>query len=88
MLVANCSTLWARALIAVASCDSGLIQVCAGLIGVLRLAVARCVHLLTVSGWMLDAESRPSFRELADEFAKMARDPGRYLVIPVCCDIV
>lgn len=31
---------------------------------------------------MLDAESRPSFRELADEFAKMARDPGRYLVIP------
>ena len=35
---------------------------------------------------MLDAESRPSFRELADEFAKMARDPGRYLVIPVCYD--
>lgn len=32
-------------------------------------------------GWMLNAESRPSFRELADEFAKMARDPGRYLVI-------
>jgi len=38
------------------------------------------------SGWMLDAESRPSFRELADEFAKMARDPGRYLVIPVRYD--
>jgi len=35
---------------------------------------------------MLDAESRPSFRELADEFAKMARDPGRYLVIPVSYD--
>jgi len=35
---------------------------------------------------MLDAESRPSFRELADEFAKMARDPGRYLVIPVCSE--
>ena len=35
---------------------------------------------------MLDAESRPSFRELADEFAKMARDPGRYLVIPVRFD--
>ncbi|KAJ8321548.1 hypothetical protein KUTeg_000899, partial [Tegillarca granosa] len=31
--------------------------------------------------WMLDADSRPSFVELADEFAKMARDPGRYLVI-------
>lgn len=32
---------------------------------------------------MLDAESRPSFIELAGEFAKMARDPGRYLVIQV-----
>ena len=32
---------------------------------------------------MLDAESRPSFKELGDEFAKMSRDPGRYLVIPV-----
>lgn len=32
---------------------------------------------------MLDAESRPSFHELAEEFAKMARDPGRYLVIQV-----
>lgn len=36
-----------------------------------------------ISGWMLDAESRPSFRELSLEFAKMARDPGRYLVIQV-----
>lgn len=32
-------------------------------------------------GWMIDAESRPSFVELTEEFAKMARDPGRYLVI-------
>ena len=32
---------------------------------------------------MLDADSRPSFDELREEFAKMARDPGRYLVIPV-----
>ena len=31
--------------------------------------------------WMIDPESRPSFKELAEEFAKMARDPGRYLVI-------
>lgn len=31
---------------------------------------------------MLDAESRPPFKELAEEFSKMARDPGRYLVIP------
>ena len=30
---------------------------------------------------MLGAQSRPSFKELAEEFAKMARDPGRYLVI-------
>ena len=37
------------------------------------------------SGWMLDADSRPSFRELEDEFAKMSRDPGRYLVIEVSC---
>lgn len=32
---------------------------------------------------MVEADSRPSFVELAEEFAKMARDPGRYLVIPV-----
>jgi hypothetical protein len=32
---------------------------------------------------MLDADSRPNFIELAEEFAKMARDPGRYLVIQV-----
>lgn len=30
---------------------------------------------------MIDAESRPSFAELMSEFAKMSRDPGRYLVI-------
>jgi len=36
---------------------------------------------LCTLGWMIDAESRPSFLELTDEFAKMARDPGRYLVI-------
>ncbi|XP_068219900.1 epidermal growth factor receptor isoform X3 [Palaemon carinicauda] len=40
------------------------------------------VYMLMIRCWMLDAESRPSFRELADEFAKMARDPGRFLVIP------
>ena len=32
---------------------------------------------------MLDAESRPSFIELVQEFSKMARDPERYLVIKV-----
>jgi L1 cell adhesion molecule len=40
------------------------------------------VYMIMIKCWMLDAESRPSFKELADEFAKMARDPGRYLVIP------
>ena len=40
------------------------------------------VYMIMIKCWMLDAESRSSFKELADEFAKMARDPGRYLVIP------
>ncbi|XP_014284376.1 epidermal growth factor receptor [Halyomorpha halys] len=39
------------------------------------------VYVLMIKCWMLDAESRPSFKELTDEFSKMARDPGRYLVI-------
>ncbi|ESO84799.1 hypothetical protein LOTGIDRAFT_176100 [Lottia gigantea] len=40
------------------------------------------VYMIMIKCWMLDAESRPSFKELQEEFAKMARDPGRYLVIP------
>ncbi|XP_015278899.1 PREDICTED: receptor tyrosine-protein kinase erbB-4, partial [Gekko japonicus] len=32
-------------------------------------------------GWMIDADSRPKFKELAAEFSRMARDPQRYLVI-------
>ena len=40
------------------------------------------VYMVMVKCWMLDADTRPSFKELADDFAKMARDPGRYLVIP------
>lgn len=40
------------------------------------------IYCVMVSCWMLDAESRPTFKELADTFAEMARDPGRYLVIP------
>lgn len=32
---------------------------------------------------MIDADSRPSFQELANDYAKMARDPGRYLLIKV-----
>lgn len=30
---------------------------------------------------MLDADTRPSFADLTKEFTKMARDPGRYLVV-------
>lgn len=37
--------------------------------------------MFSTLGWMINADSRPSFAELADEFAKMSRDPGRYLVI-------
>lgn len=36
-----------------------------------------------ISGWMIDADSRPKFKELAAEFTRMARDPQRYLVIQV-----
>jgi len=36
------------------------------------------------TGWLVDPECRPSFSELAQEFSKMASDPGRYLLIEVC----
>lgn len=39
------------------------------------------VYMIMVKCWMIDAESRPKFRELSAEFTKMARDPSRYLVI-------
>lgn len=39
------------------------------------------VYMIMIKCWMLNAESRPKFTELANEFAKMSRDPGRYLVI-------
>lgn len=41
------------------------------------------VFLIPSPGWMIDADSRPKFRELIIEFSKMARDPQRYLVIQV-----
>jgi hypothetical protein len=40
-----------------------------------------CVFFLP--GWMIDADSRPKFKELAAELCRMARDPQRYLVIQV-----
>nr|XP_006813566.1 PREDICTED: receptor tyrosine-protein kinase erbB-4-like [Saccoglossus kowalevskii] len=39
------------------------------------------VYMIMLKCWMLDADSRPVFHELAEEFTKMARDPQRYLVI-------
>ncbi|XP_056452019.1 epidermal growth factor receptor [Gadus chalcogrammus] len=39
------------------------------------------VYMIMVKCWMIDADSRPRFRELMSEFSKMARDPSRYLVI-------
>ncbi|PIO31668.1 hypothetical protein AB205_0128710 [Aquarana catesbeiana] len=41
------------------------------------------VYMIMVKCWMIDAESRPKFRELSAEFTKMARDPSRYLVIQI-----
>lgn len=43
----------------------------------------RTVSRTPSPGWMIDADSRPKFRELIHEFSKMARDPQRYLVIQV-----
>ncbi|XP_019866868.2 epidermal growth factor receptor isoform X2 [Aethina tumida] len=40
------------------------------------------VYMIMIKCWMLDAESRPCFKELEDDFSKMSRDPGRYLAIP------
>ena len=39
------------------------------------------VYMLLIKCWMVDAESRPSFKDLAKEFARMARDPARFLCI-------
>lgn len=40
------------------------------------------LYMIMIKCWMIEPESRPLFKELAAEFAKMARDPGRYLAIP------
>uniref|UniRef100_A0A3Q3WXE9 Receptor protein-tyrosine kinase n=1 Tax=Mola mola TaxID=94237 RepID=A0A3Q3WXE9_MOLML len=39
------------------------------------------VYMVMVKCWMIDADSRPKFKELTAEFTRMARDPQRYLVI-------
>lgn len=45
---------------------------------IVKYIIKKCL-----SGWMIDADSRPKFKELAAEFTRMARDPQRYLVIQV-----
>lgn len=40
------------------------------------------VYMILVKCWILDAEGRPSFKELAEDFSKMSREPGRYLAAP------
>ncbi|XP_016115342.1 receptor tyrosine-protein kinase erbB-2-like [Sinocyclocheilus grahami] len=39
------------------------------------------VYMIMVNCWMIDPDSRPRFKELVEEFAIMARDPPRYVVI-------
>ncbi|XP_026097690.1 receptor tyrosine-protein kinase erbB-3-like isoform X2 [Carassius auratus] len=39
------------------------------------------VYMVMVKCWMIDENVRPTFKELASEFTKMARDPPRYLVV-------
>ncbi|XP_062397230.1 receptor tyrosine-protein kinase erbB-3b [Sardina pilchardus] len=38
------------------------------------------VYMVMVKCWMVDENVRPTFKELANEFTRMARDPSRYLV--------
>uniref|UniRef100_A0A3B5LA31 receptor protein-tyrosine kinase n=1 Tax=Xiphophorus couchianus TaxID=32473 RepID=A0A3B5LA31_9TELE len=41
------------------------------------------VYMVMVKCWMIDENVRPTFKELASDFTRMARDPHRYLVIKV-----
>ncbi|XP_067443578.1 receptor tyrosine-protein kinase erbB-3a isoform X1 [Thunnus thynnus] len=43
------------------------------------------VYMVMVKCWMIDENVRPTFKELANEFTRMARDPPRYLVIKEDC---
>uniref|UniRef100_A0A3P8UVQ1 Receptor protein-tyrosine kinase n=1 Tax=Cynoglossus semilaevis TaxID=244447 RepID=A0A3P8UVQ1_CYNSE len=43
------------------------------------------VYMVMVKCWMIDENVRPTFKELASEFTRMARDPPRYLVIKEDC---
>lgn len=39
------------------------------------------VYMILLSCWLIDANSRPTFKQLYDKFSEMSSDPGRYLVI-------
>ncbi|XP_039603172.1 receptor tyrosine-protein kinase erbB-3a isoform X2 [Polypterus senegalus] len=39
------------------------------------------VYMVMVKCWMIDENVRPTFKEIASEFTRMARDPSRFLVI-------
>ncbi|KAI1892254.1 hypothetical protein AGOR_G00131460 [Albula goreensis] len=41
------------------------------------------VYMVMVKCWMIDENVRPTFKELANEFTRMARDPPRFLVMNV-----
>ncbi|XP_037941760.1 epidermal growth factor receptor-like [Teleopsis dalmanni] len=40
------------------------------------------IYCTLLSCWQLNAEMRPTFKQLVNVFAEFARDPDRYLVIP------
>ncbi|XP_054639834.1 receptor tyrosine-protein kinase erbB-3-like [Dunckerocampus dactyliophorus] len=44
------------------------------------------VYMVMVKCWMIDENVRPTFKELASEFTRMARDPLRYLVMKEDCN--
>ena len=39
------------------------------------------LYMILVKCWQVNSDSRPEFKELAEQFAKMARDPARFLVV-------
>ncbi|KAJ8265668.1 hypothetical protein COCON_G00147670 [Conger conger] len=41
------------------------------------------VYMVMVKCWMIDENVRPTFKELANEFTRMARDPPRFLVMKI-----
>ncbi|KAM8977527.1 receptor tyrosine-protein kinase erbB-3-like [Pelodytes ibericus] len=46
------------------------------------------VYMVMVKCWMIDENIRPTFKELGNEFTRMARDPPRYLVIKRESDVL